>query len=302
MSTLMVAMLATSIAGQGFMMSGADNSCTSCTNASACPAQSKACPSGTPYCVAHGTDCVCKNTAIGTSGHAIYGYPSGTPTFDSLEYIVKWIEMPPGFDCYAAMMIYWEGAGGYMGSQFHSDGTQIIDFAIWDVNGTVQNSLPLGQCSRFGGEGEGAHCETTQNIKLGQEYKFQVTQTFANATGVAWGITFTDVQTGTVHQGGSLFWDEAMSGTKLGKIQPSSISFQEYYTGGNFNSSVGFVGPTGIAGTTTYLPSTAQCSSDDHHNCNDTIPGIGSGRPNVLLYAGDKVPNSPPYAPIWGNN
>eukprot|EP01064_Diplonema_japonicum_P022815 TRINITY_DN3300_c4_g1_i1.p1 TRINITY_DN3300_c4_g1~~TRINITY_DN3300_c4_g1_i1.p1 ORF type:complete len:316 (+),score=53.53 TRINITY_DN3300_c4_g1_i1:40-948(+) len=298
---LMVAILvAGGAAENGFLMSGAANSCTSCTNVSACPAQDTACPAGTPYCVRHGADCVCKNTDIGTSGHAIYGFPAGTPQFESIEYSVQWVAMPEtGFNCYASMMLYWEGAGGYMGSQFHSDGTQIIDFAIWDVNGTVKNSKPLGKCSRFGGEGEGSHCETTQIIKTGREYKFAVTKTFENSTGVAWGVTFLDVEAGVVHQAGSLFWDEAMSGTKLGQLKPSTISFQEYYTGGNFNSSVGFIGPVGIANGVKHLPNTAVCSSDDHHNCADNIPGVGSGRPNVLLYAGDKVPNSQPNAPIW---
>eukprot|EP01059_Diplonema_ambulator_P030894 TRINITY_DN548_c0_g1_i4.p3 TRINITY_DN548_c0_g1~~TRINITY_DN548_c0_g1_i4.p3 ORF type:complete len:107 (+),score=29.43 TRINITY_DN548_c0_g1_i4:159-479(+) len=105
-----------------------------------------------------------------------------------MEYDVRWIEMPDGYNSYAAMMIFWDGAIGYMGSQFHADGTQMTNFAIWDANGTVQNSKPLSSCTRFGGEGGGSHCQSTQSIVVGRDYRFKVQQTFANATGVAWSV------------------------------------------------------------------------------------------------------------------
>eukprot|EP01060_Flectonema_neradi_P024056 TRINITY_DN3257_c0_g2_i1.p1 TRINITY_DN3257_c0_g2~~TRINITY_DN3257_c0_g2_i1.p1 ORF type:complete len:315 (+),score=73.29 TRINITY_DN3257_c0_g2_i1:50-946(+) len=284
---------------EGLMFGGAASQCTTCTNYTACPAATGGCTGSTPYCVRHGNACVCKSTDIGTSGHAQINFKAGTPKFKTATYDVMWEDMPlTGFNCYASSMIYWEAVGGYMGSQFHSDGTQMLDFAIWDVNSSIKNSKPLGECSRFGGEGEGSHCEKKVSLKLGNWYRFHVGQQGENATGVTWGVTFTDLSTGVVTNVGSLFWDESMSPKKLGSINPGFVTFQEYYTGGNFNSSIGFKGPFGGVDGKTFNPSSAECNSDDHHNCSPCV-GKECGNPYVTLYAGEKVPNCPQGKPIW---
>ena len=110
------------------LVGAAGSACTECTNSSGCPdVAPTGCGDSAPYCVKHGSDCVCKSTNIGTSGHAYYNAEPDAPrTFAEMEYTVEWTQMPlTGSNCYASMMMYWDGAGGYMGSQFHSDGNQV---------------------------------------------------------------------------------------------------------------------------------------------------------------------------------
>ncbi len=243
------------------------SACTACTNVSGCAEVSPTgCGDSAPYCVRHGTQCVCKSTDIGTSGHAYYGAgPSAPARFAALEYDTVWTQMPEtGSNCYASMMMYWSGAGGYMGSQFHSNGEQWVLFSIWDRNSTVKNSHPAASnCLRFGGEGEGSHCPVTMKLRVGSRYRFHVAQTSKNSSGVVWTATVTDLRTKKLTTIGSLYWDEAAAGVPLGTISSAPIAFQEYYTGGNFSSAVGFVGPYGIddAGAKHEM-ATAACISD----------------------------------------
>ena len=73
----------------------------------------------------------------------------------------------------------------------------------------------------------------------------------------------TDLDTKKLTTIGSLFWDEAAAGVPLGTISNAPIAFQEYYTGGNFSSAVGFVGPYGIDSTgAKHEMATAACISD----------------------------------------
>lgn len=251
------------------------SACTACENATGCAAVSPTgCGDSAPYCVRHGTQCVCKSTDIGTSGHAYYGAgPDAPARFAELEYDTIWTQMPEtGSNCYASMMMYWSGAGGYMGSQFHSDGEQWVLFSIWDHNSTVKNSHAASpNCLRFGGEGEGSHCPVTMKLSVGSRYRFHVAQTAKNSSGVVWTATVTDLDSKKLTTIGSLFWDEAAAGVPLGTISNAPIAFQEYYTGGNFSSAVGFVGPYGIDGTgAKHEMATAACisdgkSSDDRH-------------------------------------
>ena len=284
-----------------------DNACTTCTDPFSCASHSSACPKDTPFCIRHGNDCICKDNGIGTSGHVVYQFDTAAaPLWDEMQYGVRWIEMPlKGFNCYASTQMWWAGAGGYMGSQFHSDGTQMIDFAIWDHNSTIKNCHPMGNCTRFGGEGEGAHCETVLPLSVNTSYSFKVHQTGANATGVMWGITFTDDASGHTIDGGSLFWDESEVGAgKLGKLRAAALSFQEYYTGGDFNASVAFTAPVGTVregGDVKHYPATSvSCGeNDERHNCSACVPGVGCGPPNVLLQAGDAVPTPTSDWEVW---
>lgn len=249
------------------LVASAGSACMECTNVTGCPdAAPTGCGDSAPHCVRHGTQCVCKSTDIGTSGHAYYGAAPGAPTrFAALEYDTIWTQMPAtGSNCYASMMMYWGGAGGYMGSQLYSDGEQWVLFSIWDHNLTVKNShAAAANCLRFGGEGEGSHCPVTMKLRVGARYQFHVVQTAKNSSGVVWTATVTDLGTQNLTTIGSLYWDEAAAGVPLGTISNAPIAFQEYYTGGNFSSAVGFVGPFGIDDTgAKHEMATATCISD----------------------------------------
>ena len=280
------------------------------SEATSCPAQDGSCAeahTATPFCVSHGTfGCHCKATAVGVSGHAEYTFGnSGVALFSAVNYTVAWVSMPAtGFNAYAAVQLSWEGATGYAGTQFHEDGTQMFDFAIWDSNGTSRNSHPDNddgsqRCARFGGEGTGAHCETALPLHVGRAYEVAFYQVSANASGVTWAASLNGVEMGR------LFWneDEAGPGVRLGGIRADSfVAFHEYYTLQGFSSSVGFRGPVGIgmADGAAHVPLTARCESDAHHNCAPCVPGLGCGRPNVLLEAGPDVPSTNGSSvPIW---
>ena len=79
-----------------------------------------------------------------------------------------------------------------MGGQRHADGSHSIIFSIWDqckrygsTDCIVKNetAIPLGKCSRFGGEGHGAHCDGQIEFEPGRPYAFRVAVGAANATG-----------------------------------------------------------------------------------------------------------------------
>jgi len=228
----------------------------------------------------------------GPSAHAYYNWNS--PQFDELSYNVKWVAMPSGHNAYASMQFHFaSGVGGYMGSQFHSDGTQILDFAIWDSDSVPGSAQPQGSCARFGREGNGAHCEVQVSLQIGATYQLRLFKTGQSEQGSIWSCSFNGQPSF-----GSIFFNEAAAG-QLGKLQNQAIGFLEYFADPSaaFDSSVGFYGPWGSAGGQAYYPSSAECNSDDHTGCDACVPGVGCGAPNVLLKGGPEVPQG--SGPIW---
>lgn len=228
----------------------------------------------------------------GPSGHVYYNLP--TSEVEEYSYYVHWQAMPSGHNLYASLEFYWPGTTGYMGSQFHSDGTQILDFAIWDAPKVEGTSHPSGQyCSRFGGEGKGSHCEMRVRLELGQSYSFRLFKSGQSASGSTWSVEFNNMHLG------SIFFDEGAAGFSLGPLNPSGVGFNEYFAdqSANFQASVGFIGPFGKVGGQQIPASSASCMCDAGTNCGQTIAGVGSGRPNVLLYGGPGVPAG--SGPIW---
>lgn len=220
----------------------------------------------------------------GPSGHAWYNLPSGK--VDELQYYVIWKEMPEQHDLYASFEFYWDGTTGYMGSQFHSDGTQILDFAIWDSDSVPGTAQPLGNCERFGGEGNGAHCEVAVSLERGQNYLFRLYKSSQSGRGSTWSCELNG------QKFGDIFFDEVSAGSALGQLNPNGVSFNEYFADSyaSFDASVGFIGPYGKINGETIFPSDATCDCDDGTSCSPTIDGVGSGLPNVLLYGGPGVP------------
>lgn len=228
----------------------------------------------------------------GPSGHVYYKLPSSE--IEEYSYYVHWQEMPSHHDLYGSFEFYWPGTTGYMGSQFHSDGTQMLDFAIWDADSVPGTAHPSGTyCSRFGGEGNGAHCEMTVKMEIGQHYRFRLFKSDQTSSGSTWSVEFNGEHLG------SIFFDEEAAGFSLDKMKSGGVGFQEYYAdrSASFKASIGFIGPYGLVNGEQILATSATCRCDAGTSCSDTIDGVGSGAPNVLLYGGPGVPTG--SGDIW---
>lgn len=127
-------------------------------------------------------------------------------------------------------------------------------------------------CSRFGNEGSGSHCGR-RGIELfkGREYSFHVELSMRNSTGAAWTASMVDEYAGNETEIGTLFVTtdptnpppagsiEGYGGLTTAvcstcphmrnRTEPTDpdpyggISFQEYFLGGSFYSSFGWIGP-----------------------------------------------------------
>ena len=180
---------------------------------------------------------------------------------------------------YGANEFFFEnGVTGYFGGQHHGLGATIVDFAVWDSSGLGKvssfTSQPMGPfCSRFGNEGTGAHCERAVDLFKGREYSYHVELSMLNASGAAWSASIVDEYTGNESSIGQVFLhtDPAHAPPTGSKIQVGygglttavcdtcphmrnrteptdplpygGISFMEYFLGGSFYSSFGWIGP-----------------------------------------------------------
>jgi len=237
---------------------------------------------------------LCVTVFAGPSGHAQYSWAYGTSEFDEISYDVRWNSMPPGHSAYASMQFWFSNdVGGYMGTQFHADGTQLLDFAIWDGAGRPGSSHPGSPwCTRFGHEGDGSHCEKGVSLSVGQTYQLRLFKTAQSAQGSTWTSTINGMSIG------SLFFDEQSAGA-LGRLKPQAVGFLEYFMdqSASFDASVGFQGPYGLSNGEQQTASSAVCDCDENTGCESCAPGFGCGRPNVLLKGGPNVPTG--SGPIW---
>ena len=65
-------------------------------------------------------------------------------------------------------------------------------------------------------------------LQVGTRYRFRVSQTAKNSSGVTWTATATNLDSGKATRIGSLYWDESAAGVPLGGISNAPIAFQEY--------------------------------------------------------------------------
>lgn len=207
-------------------------------------------------------------------------------------------------------------SAGYMGSQVMrggADGTekQVFIFSCWDadsahkVGWTTPKDAEGNGCSRFGGEGTGSHCMLTVPAKEGVTYKFRVASSGKNATGEMWTGMLTNTQSGKRLKVGTLFYPHLPGKSGFGNFKVQSDDFLEYFLGGTCSDAVttqiGITGP--FFNDKTVMPSQAYpsygnggCERSDVGAC---VPGIGCGKPNVLLGGG--VPrNNTDKTPLWG--
>lgn len=279
---------------------------------------------------------------VGTSSHVQYAFkdvnaPGSEGPFTEISMDFTWLAMTSTNNVYFALQWWFEcGQGGYYGVQMHSDGSHLYNYAIWDLDATHITSFGVDpQCSRFGGEGTGSHCQVAPSPKFvfGRPYTLTISPDARNATGDTWACTATDTVTGQVTRVGRLFL--ANSAGKYGNLKQVTVSFQEYYTGGNFYSALAMAGPRAAFNPVEAAPSdklgvgvppaahgaypdkaefnvpkravagsftavSAVTSSDDaHHGISAKIPGGPSGRPYTFYEAGLNVTTTPTNTKLW---
>jgi hypothetical protein len=226
---------------------------------------------------------------VATASHAWYGWDNlPNSTFVAFESDLIWseVEFDPAHgdtNVYLATQFYLTNHGGYFGGQFWSDGSQHMLFSIWDYNDTVKNAgwdqETSPWCERFGGEGEGAHCGLGATFEFGRAYRFRMAFRDQNATGDFWRVTVTDVVAGNETLLGDIYLGAVEGIGRAGTVQPSGCAFQEYFTGGDFISEAGWVGPYIEAEGTgdLFVATSAVPDCDEPSTVTDCIHGAGCG-------------------------
>lgn len=233
--------------------------------------------------------------------HAWYSWPPAVARPTNLSATLVWVAAQEG-NVYLATQFWTPCAGGYFGGQMHVDGTHSILFSIWDGANATSETLtqPVAEwCSRFGGEGTGAQCGLLYHWDLAEQYEFRLTPSAAPG-GTKWTATVTPASrpqaTSVV---GEIFvpLPDALraKGETCGTLAAGAVSFQEYYTGGQFFSAAGWVGPRldGVPAAA----AAADCASP-LSKVSACIPGVGCGAPNVLFEQGAQTPHGCP-AHLW---
>ena len=245
------------------------------------------------------------------SSHARYSFAASVPPSLGISSTLVWTAIDPRVPAnrgvFLATQFHFEhGNGGYFGGQFHPDGSQTVIFSIWDANATAKTSHPdAPTCGRFGGEGEGSHCEVGLNFSLGTAYDFSVSRVSQNASGSAW-VGEVLWKVGKVYYRlaiGRLFLRDAAGappGSGYGMLQPWALSFQEYYLGVavQFHSAAGWIGPTlwSRPGEPP-LEAVGDCAAKEAVTA--CIPGVGCGRPNVFFEHGAAVRQNCSGGNMW---
>lgn len=203
--------------------------------------------------------------------HTWYSFPSNASSakLTTFESTLTWTRVETG-NVYFATQFWFEcGQGGYFGGQFHDDGTQHALFSIWDINATLktaQGSSPW--CHRFGGEGEGAQCPLKYPMEIGVDYTFKMVYDGRNASGEFWSASVTNEKSGIKTLIGQIILLDSVVGS-YGMLKVGSVSFQEYYTGGDFYSGAAWTGPWFNGRSSTgyvAIDGDADCNEPSHVN------------------------------------
>lgn len=163
------------------------------------------------------------------------GIPS---TFDRYDMFVTWESAPTTGAIYPAFTFGFErgggnnganGGGGYMGTQV-SGLDHLMLFSIWDSEaGTT--AIPGPGCSRFGGEGTGAHCGGPYPWVEGREYRLRVELAGSTADGDDWRGTIQDTVTGATTTIGTIHLLNSGGGQGYGNLTKGASTFTEYFGG-----------------------------------------------------------------------
>lgn len=194
--------------------------------------------------------------------------------------------------------------GGYFGGQFHADGSNAVLFSIWDFNETVKNAWwsedASPWCKRFGGEGQGAHCDIAVKFEIGLPYRFRMEFSHQNATGDFWNATVTDLKARKEQLIGQIYLGSVPGVGRAGGVLAQSVSFQEYYTGGDFLSAAGWIGPrVDDDRGETYTATRASADCNEPSTVSACIPGYGCGSPYSHTVEGKGIGKNCSQA-MWG--
>lgn len=183
-----------------------------------------------------------------TAQHATYRFATRTNSFESLVSYLRWEELAQGGDVYLSTKFFTGCGVGQFGGQIHSSGEHEVLFSMWDFDqnvGSTRSEDP--QCTRFvrgvGGwpAGTGTNCILQHQFQQNCEYRFELTKS-SNASGVLWSLKIDDGSSIVARLVGSIFVDNVFE-QDCSQLEPRAESFQEYVSGGNFDSAASWRGP-----------------------------------------------------------
>lgn len=180
--------------------------------------------------------------------HATYRFATRTNSFESLVSYLRWEELAQGGDVYLSTKFFTGCGVGQFGGQIHSSGEHEVLFSMWDFDQKVGSTRSEDlQCTRFEGgiggwpAGTGTACVLQHPFQENWEYRFELTKS-SNASGVLWSLKIDDGSSIVAKLVGSIFVDDAL-GQDCSQLEPRAESFQEYVSGGTFDSVASWRGP-----------------------------------------------------------
>jgi len=190
---------------------------------------------------------------------------------------------------YISQMYATDGGGniaGYFGMQTTTSG-KVVLFSLWDYSDSIKSAQGVDYwCSRFGGEGEGAHCIVKYNWQIGVTYEMEVyvsekTSSYTTLVGIV-----TDKSNGARTYLGSIK-SQVVYGRGITSLNPY-VSFMEYYMGGTFYTAASMSGPYV---NYNYGPNKGQsdCYGDPPGSVSGSSPNLGSGKPVAYYQKGPNV-------------
>jgi len=184
---------------------------------------------------------------------------------------------------------------GYFGMQQTAQGMYAI-FSVWDYSSSEKTSQGMTNgCSRFGGEGQGSHCMLRYNFQSGVTYEMEVYVADHNSQGTTFTGVIVNRNTGDRKYIGNIHSARPSSGQIATSVM-GQYSFLEYFSGGNFLTTVGMVGPYIDY---SYPPTKAysDCDGSPPSSVTSCIPGRQCAAPNVYFQKGPSVAKKCGY--LW---
>jgi hypothetical protein len=230
----------------------------------------------------------------------------------------KWIAIPSVSDnqpnVFSSTTYNFEnGANAYMGSQVVKEGFWMFAkmkgkfiFSVWDTRGGKPTWIG-SNCGPFGGEGTGAHCILTLDIKPFVKYSVRVRFIGHYGDGDHWVGTVTDPLTGSIHTIGTLVHPGPQGFGKIA-VRGMLTAFQEWFTAngctGQAYAAVAQYGPW-LNGAVTptqvlarYKPN--HCFTSDVTGC---VPNDGCGFPRLYMRGGGYTKRSTITGQaLWGGS
>jgi hypothetical protein len=184
----------------------------------------------TLFAIAASVGLPARGQSFGT--YANYTFPDSM-TSERLDVFTRWEAVPPAGTFYPALQFGFEhGSGGYFGFQLVGTTRKVL-FSIWDDPHIAGTAVPMGDCRRFGGEGEGAQCLSDFPWVLGDEYQFVLEKARRENGMDVWRVTVTDTSDSSSRQVGEIgLKDVPQAATGYGKISGSwMVSWIENFGG-----------------------------------------------------------------------